>query len=416
MKLGATLTTEKKPVKQQYITMLICWLAYVTVTFARYSYIANIALVESDYGVTHASAGLVITFFSITYGIGQVINGIFCARYPRRAIVSLSLIGSAACEFLICTRVSFYLIKYIWLFNACFQSLLWPMLMQIISENVSPKLRSKAVLVMSTTTSAGIFLIYGVSALVVKISNFRQTFFIGTLVLVLVALIWFILYKPGKYMKISSFAKKNESAENEKKSTVKAVVIIPVVIVCIFGVVVSFVKDGLQTWVPVILKDIHKMPDSMSILLTIFLPLFGIFGATLTVYLNKVITKLIVLFMLLFTFTAGFNIIVLNFKDNLFILIASFALLELFLHGASNICVSIFPLAMCEKLSAGLIAGIVNGASYVGSSLSSFVLGKIADISGWNAVFGTILGTVITVMIIAAAYYFLSLKKRELRL
>ena len=64
-------------VKKQYISIFICWLAYTMAILSRYSFSANIALVEKDYGVTHASAGLVMTFFAVTYGSVQFIHGIF---------------------------------------------------------------------------------------------------------------------------------------------------------------------------------------------------------------------------------------------------------------------------------------------------------------------------------------------------
>lgn len=82
-------------VKKQYISIFICWLAYTSAILSRYSYSANIALIEKDYGVTHASAGLVMTFFAVTYGVVQFIHGILCKHYPRRYIVFFSLIISA---------------------------------------------------------------------------------------------------------------------------------------------------------------------------------------------------------------------------------------------------------------------------------------------------------------------------------
>lgn len=47
------------------------------------------------------------------------------------------------------------MIKYLWLINAVCQSVLWPMILQIISENVSEKVMKKAILAMGTTTSLG---------------------------------------------------------------------------------------------------------------------------------------------------------------------------------------------------------------------------------------------------------------------
>ena len=42
---------------------------------------------------------------------------------------------------------------------------------------------------------------------------------------------------------------------------------------------------------------------------------------------------------------------------------------------------------MREHINSGLWAGVLNGFCYVGSTISSYGLGVIADNSGWNAVF-----------------------------
>lgn len=73
----------------------MCWLVYASAYLGRYSYNSNITLIESAFGVSHAESGLVTTFFFFAYGAGQVLNGIFCKRYPKRSVLSLALAGSS---------------------------------------------------------------------------------------------------------------------------------------------------------------------------------------------------------------------------------------------------------------------------------------------------------------------------------
>jgi len=395
----------------QYISIFVCWLAYVSVYFGRYSYSANIALVEEDYGVSHASAGLVMTFFSIAYGSGQLIHGVLCKYYPRKYIVSFALIVAGIMDLIVFLGVPFYLIKYLWLISAVCQSILWPMLMQVISENVSAKLMKTAVLVMSTTTSFGTLLIYGMSAVLSEI-NYKLTFLIGSIILFVVAAIWFFVYKPGGYIRMNF----NKSGEKKSESKVSVYLVFAIALLIVFSIVINFVKDGLQTWVPVILKKLHGMPDNLSILTTLTLPLFGIFGATAAVLINKKIKKIIPLSMLFLGSTAIFNLIVLIFQKNLIITVFAFGILELLLHGCANVIVSIFPLNMREKMSSGALAGILNGSAYVGSAASSYLLGRIADVSGWSMVFLALLGTVVAALVLGGIYLIFSIKKSEMRI
>ena len=153
----------KASIKKQYLSILLAWTAYVSAYFGRYSYSANISLIEQSYGGaahTNAEAGLVMTFFAVTYGAGQLIHGLLCRKYSRRYAVSAVLTVSAAVNLLIFFGVPFAAVKYLWMLNAACQSVLWPLIMQIISENVGERLMRKAVLAMSTTTSFGTLFIY----------------------------------------------------------------------------------------------------------------------------------------------------------------------------------------------------------------------------------------------------------------
>lgn len=394
--------------KAQYLSIFTCWLTYVFIYLARYSYSANIALIEADYHVSHASAGLVITFFSIAYGVGQVIHGLFCCRYPKRYIVSAALLVCAGMDLLLFFGVPFYLIKYLWFLNALCQSLLWPTLMQTISENVSDRLIKTGVLAMSTTTPIGTFVAYGLSAALAEI-NYRLSFLVGTVVLTGISFIWFFLYRQGNYLRTA------DSADTAASNRFSAVLLVPIGLLLVFSIVTNFAKDGLQTWVPVILKSMRpELGDGFSILLTLVLPLFGIFGATVAVMLNKKIPKAIPLTVFFLSVTALFSFIVLSFQGNLPVMVISFGILELLLHGSSNVIVSIFPLAMRSRMSSGTLTGVLNGSAYIGSAASSYLLGRIADVSGWSAVFVTLCGVVCSAVLLGAIYLALSHRKPEI--
>jgi len=391
--------------------MFICWFSYVVIYLARFTYSANIGLIEADYNVSHASAGLVMTFFSIAYGSGQVVHGLFCRKYPKRYIISISLIIAAIMDLFIFFGVPFYMIKYLWFINALAQSLLWPTLMQIISENVSDKLMRKGILLMSTTTSVGTLVAYSISAALSEI-NYRITFLVGSIVIVGAAVLWFFLYEPASYIKPQNDDKK----ENDKSKTgLSFAILCPIGLLLIFSIITNFAKDGLQTWVPVILKSIKpELGDGFSILLTLVLPLFGIFGATVAVMLNKKIKKAIPLTMFFLSVTALFNFVVMKFHSNLIITVIAFGVLELLLHGSANVIVSIFPLSMRDKMSSGALTGVLNGSAYIGSATSSYLLGKIADMSGWTAVFATLLGAVSSALVLGIIYLVISIKNPKL--
>ena len=59
--------------------------------------------------------------------------------------------------------------------------------------------------------------------------------------------------------------------------------------------------------------------------------------------------------------------------------------------AVNNVITSIVPLYSRDKIDSGFSAGLLNTFCYIGSTLATSLLGKIADTKGWNDVFICIL-------------------------
>ena len=55
--------------------------------------------------------------------------------------------------------------------------------------------------------------------------------------------------------------------------------------------------------------------------------------------------------------------------------------------AVNNIIASMIPLHYRDRVDSGLLAGVMDTFCYVGSTLSTVLLGFVADTRGWNAVF-----------------------------
>ena len=81
--------------------------------------------------------------------------------------------------------------------------------------------------------------------------------------------------------------------------------------------------------------------------------------------------------------------------------------------GVNNIITSMMPLYWKEKLNAGLLAGVLNGCCYVGSTLSAYGLGLIADMGGWNAVFWLLFSLCMVAVVISICYGVINAIRRK---
>ena len=108
---------KKVKIKSSTLLIALCWLIYTCSYIGKLSYNANITQIEKTFFVTHSQAGLVGTFFFFAYGIGQVVNGIFCRKYNVRWVIFSALIFSAIANLCVALTDNFAVIKYLWLIN-----------------------------------------------------------------------------------------------------------------------------------------------------------------------------------------------------------------------------------------------------------------------------------------------------------
>ena len=64
---------------------------------------------------------------------------------------------------------------------------------------------------------------------------------------------------------------------------------------------------------------------------------------------------------------------------------------------------------MRGKISSGSLAGILNGFSYLGSTISAYGLGAIADNFGWVSVFWSLIFLCVVTPVVWSGYIFLKI-------
>ena len=401
----------KKGTKASVMLMWLCWLIYACSYMGKVNYAANINEVMAFYQVNHSTAGLASTFFFFAYAIGQVVNGLLCKKYNLKWMIFLSLMVSGVINFIVGISSSFNVVKYLWLLNGFSMSILWPSLIRTLSENVSKKNMSKASVVMGTTVATGTFLIYALSALFVKL-DFKISFVMPACIFFAVAFLW--LFAFSGIVKKARAESDEEEIEAVAQSAGKAepfnksVLLLTIVMLAIYGVATNLIKDGLTTWVPSILKEQYQLDNSFSIILTLALPAVAMFANYFAVNVHKKIPDYVMQSAMVFLLSGIIIAAVIGgLSLNQFVLtLIGFTLVCFLVSSSNSMITSIFPLFMKGKVNSGLIAGILNGFCYLGSTISSYGLGLIADEFGWTAVFWVLL-SVCAVVCVGAVIYLL---------
>lgn len=394
--------------KQQILIVIAC-LVYSFAYTGRYSYNANIAPIMAFYNVTRAEAGLTGTFFFFAYAAGQLIHAIFCRFYPRKYIIPGVLGVSAILNIAVFCGVPFGAIKYLWLLNGICQSVLWPTLVLVLSDTMDSVMMKRAVFAMSLTVVIGTVISYGGSAIFNLFDFFRGAFLLGAVLMVAIGIAWLIGYdtltveNAGLAEAHAASSEATTAGSGSRKRAANGALIGLFAVCGLFMAVDNFVKDGLNTWTPVILKERFGVGDSLSIVLTVALPFCGVFGAMLALRMNRKIKDFRALsgslLLLLSVCICG---ILLSMKlESMVLTVAFLGVVSCFAHGINSIMTSIMPFAMRDKVNPGFLAGLMNSAGYVGSTASAYGLGVIADRTDWNTVMYILLFASVGVTLLA---------------
>ena len=400
------------PNKKQLFLIFSCWLSYTIAQLGRYSYSSNVTLIMDRFAVEHAAAALPSTLFFFAYGIGQICVGTFCHKFNRKLLVISALVVSGVINLVIFFGAAFITIKYLWFLNGFAQANLWPVLLLIIRENVSSEKMGIASIVMATASTGGKFAAIGVCAIfAINTSVFMYCFLTAGVLSFTAATIFFFFTGKIKGAEVKEKTV-NKQETSKPKADFKSVVLL--LLLGEFSLACYAITGGLQSWIPAILKEKYGLSDSLSIFMSILLPLFTLSVAFISPFLYKKLKNYVLIALLFFVFGAVLIVGVVLFLDVSWIpVIIMFTVEAISMSIISNTTTVQVPLTFNAKFDAGFLAGYLNGACYIGTAIATYVLGYMADVSGWAGSLMLLIGVATFSAILALIYLLTQMKEKN---
>ena len=402
--------SEKKQNKLIYIITLM----YTSVYLAKLNYGALSVEIILDMGCTKSAAGMVGSFFFFSYGVGQVVNGFMAKHMNEKFFMTAALLGSACCNVAMCFAPSVGVMKYIWLLNGIVMSPLWCNVVKVQGKYISDKMLPKSLAFTGLTTPIGTAINYGLCALIALWFNWRVSFWLAAGVMTVMAILWYFTLDDIEKSAVpvaveTKLEDVKENTEEKPKAKLGKVLLIGLAIMFAAGMFTQYAREGLNAWVPSILYDVYGLPTTLSIALTLLLPLCSSLSNFVLIYLERK-CKDFLLLSLLFVGLASVSMAVLiacYSLNSAVITLVCFIMVSLCCAAIANITTNHIPLYYRDKFDTGSMAGIGQGMCYIGSTLSTYTLGLVADKGGWYNVF-LVLGAVIIfscVMCLVAKFF-----------
>lgn len=388
--------------KHASFLIYLCCILYSSAYVGRYSYAANLYYVMDGFSVTKDIAGLVSSFFFFSYASGQLLNSWLARYYEPRRVMTIALSISAVCNLGIGLCPDVVLMRPIWLINGIAQSMLWCCLLNIQSKYLSKADVGRAIIWNSMTVAFGTCTCYGLTALLNWFGmSWRVMFYCSFVILFSVALLWWFgigaiergvkdgsCIVPTTDDEPQPMQSGNPAAPVAKAGLFTRYFIFPFILACVAAATCSFIRDGVVTWLPTILIDDFGVDPSLSTALTMVLPLISLLGAITVRQMQKKMNGNMLMEMLLFVVaTLAIGGIILLYSAKLAIItLILFALMYLMLMAISNITTSVIPFACRNRGNVGGVSALLDSCCYLGSMISTYGLGYVADQYGWMSV------------------------------
>ncbi len=370
---------------------LLCCMMYIIGVFGRMSYSAVAVELITSEGFTKSQAGLIGTALFAAYGACQILSGFLGDKIPPRKMVFAGVFGSAVLNLGMGTADDYRGMLVLWAANGVFQSFIWPPVFKVFSEVLPPSYRKRACANAAATNPIATVLTYLFAAFALHALGWRSVFLLSGALMAAASFYWLRrmawyereIGAHGQVEHITLTPQEQASGG----SLMQVLAMSGVLYALIAAVTHGMLRDGIQAWVPTFMTENFRFGASISTAMAVLLPLVNITGVFLTKFISRRwirnelngtaaffavdLLALAALAALCRTSAAGSLIMM---------MLASTCMI-----GANVMLINIMPIHFGAIGRASTVTGVLNCSAYIGSALSSYGIGKVADLFGWQA-------------------------------
>lgn len=377
--------------KMQSMLFWLCWIVYFSTYLGRLNYSASLTEIIRVEGFDKGAAGLIGTAFFFSYGFGQLISGILGDKLKPHKMILVGVLGSGICNVAMGLSTSIWQMVAAWCINGLLQSLIWSPIIKIFSDWI-PKSRQKAFCInINSSVPIGTFAAYGITAFVVWKFHWRTMFFFSSLCLAVIGAIWFIgsrkiekdIEKNGVLEDVVSVS---NNIKQQSSSMGKLILASGMVFLCFGLMFQGILKDGVTTWIPTYIREEFHMESVVSIISTTIIPIFNLSGVYLASFVNKKIFRNEITTSASFFAICAVMLLVLRLYSggSVIIVLILFGVATTAMMAVNTMLVSMVPIYFAPYGKSSTASGILNSSAYLGGAVSTYGIGVLSELVGWN--------------------------------
>lgn len=369
----------RKFISTKYLTIILS-LVYFTSYVTRLNLSAIVQEVINSTGYSKTSFSFVLVALSITYGVGQVVNGIIGDKVKPQLVILIGLTFATITNFIFpFFSFSITILTILWAVNGFAQAMMWPPLVRIMVNTFDEETYNKVVIKVINSAYVGTILIYLVSPLIISILNWKFVFFFSSICGVLALIIWSITYNK---INITT----QEEKEINKSFSFPKEALFPIAFIIVAIILQGMLREGITTWTPSYLVEIFNYSEETSIFFTVALAILSIVATLIVGYIyRKFINNEVMLAALVFSLgVILLFVLYFTYDLNSILSISLIAIIMGCIHGVNLCLISFVPKRFKKYGNISTISGVINSFTYVGAALSTYGIALLIENAGWE--------------------------------
>ena len=395
--------------------VVLCTIAYFASYFSRKTFAVVAVEMEKSGVVDQTTVGLIGAALFVFYGAGQLVSGYMGDKFSPKYLMFSGLMVSAVCNTLLPLMPNQYLMIPVWAVNGFAQALLWPPIVRILSDSLSHEKYVTANLIVTCGAHVSTIVLYIYAPICINFWSFETVFFSSTVFCLVAGVIFIVAMSVVVGNKdVGAKTVVQPKADLVQGSVWKLFLSSGVwpIFVCIM--VMGFMRDGIESWLPFLYSQAFNRDSSESILVSVALPIFSIISLFLVrvIHKGKVFNNeargAAILFGLSVVLCIPFACLIsVEHSVARWTCLLLAGIISACMHSTNFLLISCLPGRFAGTGKASTVGGFCNACTYVGAAASMYGIALISDAFGWTY---TILSW-IAILIIGVAFALVAFKK-----
>lgn len=388
--------TTEKPIEGKSLAWLLT-LVYFTSYMTRKNFAVVLQQVIADTGLAKEALSVVLVCMTVTYGVGQIINGRLGDKFKPTNLIFCGLILSTAVNLLFpFLSGSIPVMAIAWGINGFAQAMMWPPIVKILVINCDDAMYGYSVVRISWGSSFATIALYLAAPILIRLTgSWKAIFFVSAAIGLAMTISWWFAKRRVNVSLPTEAPTDGACASDAHKARFRIphAAVLPLIFI-IFGVIFQgMLRDGVATWMPSYLSEVHGMDNAGAILSGVFpavfsVVTFGIAGALYKKFFRNEVLCGGVIFGV--AVIASLTLLLLFGKSTV-VAILCLTLVTGCMHGVNLMLITHVPKRFKRYGNIATFSGVINACVYIGEALFTYGLAMFSDRFGWHVSIAVIL-------------------------